>query len=458
MRKVHIVLLLVFFMLLSSCSSSDKGIESFDTSLDTELNSHDLNGAVIRFQTGWSEEWLPEVGFTEMGDNQRKRYSQTENEFNCSIRFIHSGFSSSEFSAKIAAQNDVPDLLDYHSHEVYSSYEAGFLYPWDYIETIDITDEKWGNKKFIRYGNYGGLQYGTFAYEWEFIPAILGICAFDSTLVSRLGVELPFELLENNKWTWEKFREISEKGTFRNENDEMVYGCAYDTELCMAQTVLFSNGAEVAREDGNGGIVCALDEPSSLEALQWLQDLVSVGACNKADRLLFNDNHILFYISESWYFTHMTQFHVDGQYPVYESDGYGIITFPNGPSGEYGTGGAFVTRARRLNWVCNFGLTDKDDLGLVADYMFNRLDGTESKAWKTFLEHNVFHYGKLDATQFFYMVENVHYDYTNELNSSDILTSVYIPAMTSKLTPASAVASKIDSINEKLIHSSSIGQ
>ena len=55
-----------------------------------------------------------------------------------------------------------------------------------------------------------------------------------------------------------------------------------------------------------------------------------------------------------------------------------------------------------------------DDFGLVLDFIFQPLDGTEKQAWKKTAESIIFHHPE-DFTNFEIMIENPKYDYSVQL-------------------------------------------
>ena len=160
---------------------------------------------------------------------------------------------------------------------------------------------------------------------------------------------------------------------------------------------------------------------------------------------------MLFFVGESFYFTHMTQYHIDGGYPVYEHDGYGFITFPAGPDGEYGKGGSYITQGRRLNCIVDAGPKQKDDLGTAMNILFEPLDGTSEKAWIEYLDRNVFYHGDQDRDLFLSMVENTQYDWSSPLGTAySKITNAFNTLVSGKNTPSAALEAIESTVNEAL--------
>jgi len=451
LKLISLALVLAFvFMLAVSCAGNDTE-EVFDEILyDEDSGNYNFGGQSVAFLTGWVSEWAPEVGYTLMGDNQLARYKEIETKYNCYVDFIYNGDPANYVMQHVAAQFEIPDLLDYHTSQIVSLYESNMLYALDDISVVDLSDDKWGNEKFIRYGNFDGKQYGFFMYDWQFLPAILGVCTFNSYLINYFGLENPQEMLENGTWTWSEFEKMLQTATV-TEGDKSTYGLGYDSSIHLAQAVVFSNGGQIVNEEENGSKSSGVTSSNVIDALDWLSELMTKGYFTVYSHERFNNNEMLFFVGESYYFTHMTDVHQNANTPVYGSSGYGFIPFPTGPDGEYGSGGQYVCEGRRLNWIVDAGPMDKEGLGTFLNLLTEPLAGTGEKAWSDFLETNVFHYREVDAQIFMNMVESVHYDWSAELGSVyDSFKTKLTAVIDGKETASSAMGAVNDMINEKL--------
>lgn len=451
-KTVGIILLCTMIFSLFSCAAEE---EVFDRDLNMGRDSSvvDFEGQKLNIMTGWPDEWKPESGFTSMGDNLIARYNEMEEKYNLTINIYKNpvAYSTHIMTSVAAGTDDVPDIVDCHAHEIYSVYQMDMLYAYDDIETIDVNDEKWGNKNFIRYGYFDGHQYGAFPYHWEFMPAILGVCMWDDTVLREAGItETPHEMYENGTWTWDNFEKMLEMATFE-DGDRKVTGLGYGDATQLAQTVLFSNGAQIVIEDENGNKKFGLRDSKAYEAFDWLKGINDKKLMYQSGYGQFNNHEMLFFVGESYFFTHMTQTHIDGDTPVYQHDGYGFATFPSGPSGEYGMGGSYITQGRRLNWLVDAGPMQKDDLGVAMNILFEPLEGTNEKAWIDFLERNVFYHGEKDREMFLKMVENTKYDWSSPLGSAySSITTAFSSLVSGRTTASSAFESIETKINDAL--------
>lgn len=446
--------LIAAVLLISIFSCSESNTEVFDYSLDYGEDDSvlDFAGQSMLILTGWDEEWKPESGFTAMGDHLLARYKEIESKHNCHIDIFegNAGFETFILTNVAASTDRIPDMVDCHASEIYGIYKMNMLTPYDDVRTININDEKWGNKNFIRYGNFNGLQYGTFPYDWEFIPAILGVCMFDSTVLREAGInKTPHEMLEDGTWTWNNFEPLLESATY-TEGDFKVTGLGYEDTTKLSQTALFSNGCQVVEKQGEKNRF-ALTNNKAYETFDWLKGLKDKNLIYQTGYGDFNQHKMLFFVGESFNFTHMTQFHIDTDTPVYKHDGYGFAPFPCGPNGEYGIGGSYITQGRRLNWLLKAGQMEKDDLGRLMNILFEPLEGTNRKAWIDFLEKSVFYYREDDRNAFLNMVENVKYDWSSPLESAySSLTGAFGKILNGSESAASALGAVEEKINNQL--------
>jgi len=437
-----ILSIVLSFFAIVSCTET-KTEEVFDESFIDESAEivTDLQGRTVRFVSGWLADWVSEVGFSVRGDNQLDRYKKIENEFNCTIDFseVTSGSAASYVMTHVASQVDIPDFIDFTTENIYSLYEADMLLALDDVEGIDLTDEKWGNWQFIRYGRFDGKQYGFYTYDWQFPPEINGVCTFDSYVVGSLGLDNPHEMLENGKWTWNEFEKLLDKATVQ-DGEKTVHGLSFVESDSLMKAAIFSNGGEIVSENSNGTKTSALKSQNVIEAVEWVADLYGKGYTATYTNEMFNNHEAAFFVGESWYFVSVSEYHQGITTPVYGHTGYGFVPFPTGPKGEYGVGGQFVFEGRRLNWIVDATTMDNADIGSFLNAFTEPMEGTNKKAWVDFNETNVFFYRGTDSDIFVNMVESVFYDWSAELgDADDTLSGELAKVLLGKESAASAI-------------------
>jgi hypothetical protein len=223
---------------------------------------------------------------------------------------------------------------------------------------------------------------------------------------------------EAGEWTWDNFKKLLEQCTY-TEGENKYYGLGIEETFKFMQTAVFSNGGEVViRKDGKP--VFGLLEKNSVDALTFAQSLLPYS--KEVDHSKFVAGECVFFFTESWKGTHMSEGIKASLTPVYTMNDYGFIPFPTGSSAPSpNETSAFVHLWRRLNWLIAPAENDKDDVGYVMDKLFEPIDGTNKEAWKDLLRKSVFHHPEEDLNNFINMVENVKYDYSVEPNRSHVL-------------------------------------
>ena len=414
-KKLISILILTVIFFLQACGTSDT-ITNEEENIKTE-ELKDFNGAEFILATQWVNEYRPDEGFSAVGDNMRRRYEDINTNYNCNLQVVLvEGVPSAYVMNSIASGSNIPDILDVHAADVYSLYKQDVLFPYDEVTTIDLTDPKWGPKTFIRYGLFNGKQYGTFPYDWEFIPAIGGVLLFNNDMYKAMGyTKSPYEMKEAGEWTWDNFKKILEECTY-TEGDKSYYGLGIEETFKFMLTAVFSNSGEVVTEK-DGKPTFGLLDKNAVDALTYAQSLKPFS--KEVTHPNFVNGECAFFFVESWKGTHMSEGIKAQLTPVYTMNDYGMMPFPVGPAAsDPNETSAFVHLWRRLNWLIGPSDNDKDDVGYVMDKLFEPIANTNKAAWKDLLNKSVFHHPEQDLENFVHMVENVKYDYSVELSKS----------------------------------------
>lgn len=433
-----IMLCFISIIFFSACNKEDIKTEN-EVPAVTEYK--DLDGATFIFVTGWPDEYNPEVVDSVVSDSVIKRYADVREKLNCDFQVITIGAGITHNSYLIqafASGNQVPDLIDIHAQDAFPQYKAGLLLPFEEISTIDINDERWGPKALRRFGIFNGLSYGMLPYDWGVIPQCAGALLSNNGLINTVGITpTPYELQEKGEWNWDNFYKILEQGTI-SLDDVDIYGMTIDGLDKFLRMAIFSNGGEIIKEDLTSG----LGDPEALEALEFAAKLKKSKTVKTAAYLEFSEGKSLFAAYDSWIGTvNLPGF--ETTLPTFTLDDYGFFSFPTGPKADKDEISSFVYVGRRLNWLVNSG-NDMDNFGLVLDFVFQPLDGTEKQAWKKTAKTIIFHHPE-DFTNFERMIENPKYDYSVQLWDSKAKID---NALTKVFNGSATPSAEMDSIKE----------
>ncbi|MGH2351889.1 MAG: extracellular solute-binding protein, partial [Chloroflexota bacterium] len=93
---------------------------------------------------------------------------------------------------------------------------------------------------------------------------------FNQTLFEQTGAALPTDLHRERRWTWDTFREAA-RLVSGGAGAERTWGLDRITCLCVVNSMIYSAGGEMYDKDIT---VSRFDHPKTIEAIQFLNDLV----------------------------------------------------------------------------------------------------------------------------------------------------------------------------------------
>jgi len=409
------ILLCMVFAILTAC-----GTEAGDENIEIESGTvyKDLEEAKFLFVTGWTNEFYPDEGYSDSGDNIRVRYADAEEKFNCTfeVKQFEEGTASGFLRKAIAVNLDVPDMMDTHANNAYPAYKEGWLISMEEINTIDETNFMWGPVKFRQYGIWDGASYGFFPYNWDFIPQYAGTLLFNNELILQNGMKNPYELQEQKQWTWNNFKNELIAGTITTSDKKMV-GLGIESIPNFLKSFVMANGGSIV-EKVNDKYVFGLESPNAAAAFDYCGELKQLKVLSTASKIDFSVNKKYVYFStESWNATINVEKTDNSKddLPTRVMDDWGLINVPDGPNASGNVTAGFVHIGRRLNWLIGMSDNNRDDFGLLLNYIFSPI-GNKSEAWKEIADKQFFLYHEA-YENFLYTVENCNYDYTAELYS-----------------------------------------
>ena len=149
--------------------------------------------------------------------------------------------------SNVKSGSDVFDLVADHGHYVLDCVSSGYMYDWNDLKYIDLQRAWWNQSSREAFTTPGGK---TFAMHGDISHNLLenAICLFfNRDMVEDLDLISPFDLVRDNKWTFDKFEEyvvtlysnMDGDGTGSLETDSFGYGADY---WCGPHATLFSTG------------------------------------------------------------------------------------------------------------------------------------------------------------------------------------------------------------------------
>ena len=206
--------------------------------------------------------------------DELKQVGALEKEYNCKIKFIKDKDDPdrmAHYISSVLAADPIADL--YFENSVWSVptlFVKNIDMPIDDI--IDLKSDQW-DSKITDIGYYKGKHY-VFCDARSFGPCC-GVF-FNQRIFQKDSLPDLYELQKNKQWTWDKMLEIAIKATRDTNGDGKIDQWGFGNGLWFVSAeldiLLYSNGARFTKME-NGKEIFAMDDPASIEALQFAYDL-----------------------------------------------------------------------------------------------------------------------------------------------------------------------------------------
>lgn len=151
------------------------------------------------------------------------------------------------------------------------------------LNSLGVFD--WNEPKFTQNNTHKSMQSGDKIFGMRTIaPEPRGVVYFNKRILEEAGYEADtlYDLQKNNEWTWAKFEEVLQAVQKDIDGDQIIdiYGMVQQNiDLFTCATIV--NGGSFVDKDENGNYIFNLDNPKTIEALNWsieIRDLYSMPA------------------------------------------------------------------------------------------------------------------------------------------------------------------------------------
>lgn len=311
MKRI-ISIMLIFALTLSMCALAS-GCKSKEKDDITDA----LKGKTIHYFTRSVVE--PTEG-TEVGDLRIEALRAAEEKYGCKVEFSSSTDMTSMLLTAASSGQKLGDVVQQVSHQLYYMMTLGDYF-WSIEELGGDPEDEIFNQDVIRYSKYNGKTYG-----WWYDPTrVSQVMAINKTIVERNGGKMPYDLVEDRKWTFDAWKEIMLLG---NDPNSGILGGQRDQ--ASVYTYLSANDTGLYTEE-NGVHKANTNDPKLFEVLDFLT------TCTVTDKI-YNGN------SPSWDYaqkqfakgmltTALIGLYVaEGQLPTEMTDEWGLMPVPIGPS------------------------------------------------------------------------------------------------------------------------------
>jgi len=237
MKKFIIAALIILPLLTASCQSPDTNAgsrEGPDTLADSQdvggadenipedpfaiykdgLGEYDFNGDEFKIQIFENENVRNNIDAAEengevFNDALYKRNRTVEERFNVIIKEVETeDFRNAQTKRTILAGDaSVFDMFDSRCPDAFANWQEGLIVSYDAIPNIDLSKPYWNRSanKTLTLGKNQYAAIGNFNFaSYEISHALL----FNKSMVQNFGLESPYALVTENKWTFDKMEEM----------------------------------------------------------------------------------------------------------------------------------------------------------------------------------------------------------------------------------------------------------
>lgn len=356
-KAMAVVLSAAIVLSMIGCGGGEAPDDDGDGKLNANVSSNkdydtvvDMEGYEFTISSPFllDEPVLSEITESEAIFEQVRR--QVEQDYNCKITILPTNNTISDVRPKIMSGDKIADIIDVTAENAPVLARSGYIIPYETIDGIDLTDSRWV-QGYTKLSEFNGEHYGVNFMQ----PAEVRTCLiYNRTLLKECGItEDPQELVLNNQWTFDKFREMC-KNTTRDTNGDGTndsYGLFVALPQLFNISMIAANGGSLVKMEG-GVAKANYNTEGTLTALNYTCDLINTdktvaydptGAdAGKEKEFIsrFVQGEYAFFFCESWQINQLLK-------PTAGDMDYGILPLPMGPDAT-----DYVSPAENARFFC----------------------------------------------------------------------------------------------------------
>jgi len=312
----------------------EKPAEKYEVLKDENGNVYDLGGMEIVIRNWWSSglSFDPNNAY-EMAKKEYLEWAQDTYNFTIDMIAISDWASApQDFVDYVVAGGDESNyiftLRDDPMTQVAIKNE--YMYDLSTLDILDFTESKFQmNKLYQQYSKDGRINAMAAGYSEPRCGMF-----FNKRLLKEAGIdpESIYDMQANGTWTWDAWTNIMEKVQRDIDGDGTidVYGFDANYGIPTMQAV-YSNNAEFVGLDAQGDYTYEVESPETLEALEWINDVIVEYAMDRPNdaqwdyyKTSFTEGEVAFCPDEAYMATK--------NMPFYNmEDEIGYVQFPKGP-------------------------------------------------------------------------------------------------------------------------------
>ncbi len=360
------LLIALSLSLFSACATKPDILINEEDSLDF------AGGKVVIAVSDCIHDFPPQKGGTASEDRLLDRLAETEKKFNLEFDYMKNINPSTTFLSGAFSGGLQADLLYTCNKQLHDAYQINTILPAENVIS-DPESEKWASPAIAAKGLYGGKIYGIFPNYWEFAPDILGLLNTDMDILSEYQIDDPHEIIEAGEWNWDNFREFLRKTTFTDGERKYVGMDINRNGVASLFPFVLSNGGSFITQS-NGRTVLNINSPEAAEAYEFIAGLGADGL-----------------IVETYDSSEVKTVTSSGGPQTSEEINIAQFRFPYGPKGNKDTVSTLTTDIRLWAFPI-FSVYTEEEIGELAEFMFEPLSKSFPNGWKDTVNDNIFYY------------------------------------------------------------------
>ena len=396
MKNIHLlsalslVVCICFAAALSSCGSEEpETVPEYDASVSTGL-SFDGKEFILRDIVHHGDTPLiPRSMENALDDLLLEHYRKTEEAIDCRLTLLVGDIS--EITANVMSGIRYTDIMNCQFGDIFSYVKAGIAKSYNDIPGIDLHSGKFGGEKILNALTWGYDTYGVIAEYWGIpTPYFNDAFLFNPRLLSMYSQPDPYELWENDEWTFSRFEDIAVAVTDLTSNPDFpVYASGLSGYFY--RSAFFANGATVVKRDENGRLHYNLPSQEATQAAEWIKKLDSElkvldpykGGSWEYYCDMFSSGQYVFLSEYSWVGLSKD----NGRVGLRMEEEFSWMPFPRGPMGNRDVLATYANANFAMFVPVN---AETDDIGYVMSALFEPLYEGDNYGWHENFRREVF--------------------------------------------------------------------
>ncbi|UVI30161.1 ABC transporter substrate-binding protein [Paenibacillus spongiae] len=367
----------------------------------------DFGGKPLRIGQWWGMDAY-------LNDEEKAKQKKVEEKFNTKIEYVTVTDTTARLITSSVAGEPFADIVMIPLREAFPKLVVeGYVQPID--DVVDLGLPAFAdNLVTMTNGKFQGKQYGIS----EPYAESHGLY-YDKTLLQKLGLPDPYELQEKGEWTWDQFVDMLKKIKAGGKVPLHV-----DSEPLLASILIYTNEGKIEDPATNK---IALDEPNTMEALQFFNDLYNVHkVIHKDEQASFGDGGIAFVNGYRW---------DNLGYVKDKPNDIGYVFFPKGPKAT-----EYVVPYDKMNlWFIPKGVQNAEAVlsAFTELFEFEVKKGKDIKLQKE--EPNMKNKESLDTMRKMFDSTYKIINYQAYVGLSDVVEEAFKNIASGKESPATAI-------------------